>query len=215
MIPKPRQRTACPILPWRLRFESFARRAASLEQVVTRSPSQPTIRSVLYKNTVQRRSEKIKNRIEMRLPTSPVSGERFVYTLWGATTFPPKLVEPVLLTAAPAASLPVSATFRRFLRVQAVSPVGKETARGCKLNPGLRPNPAFPLANSPVSPVDRTRLLTAPSKPGGHVYRRSEIKPRNALSLACRLESTVGRSGRNRSQLPYAPSSRRQPPLIG
>ena len=34
---------------------------------------------------------------------------------------------------------------------------------GARSTPGLRPNPTFSLANSPVSPVDRTRLLTASS----------------------------------------------------
>src|SRR5208337_1491026 len=35
--------------------------------------------------------------------------------------------------------------------------------------PGFSPDPKFSLATSPVSPVDRLRLLTAPSNVGGHV----------------------------------------------
>jgi len=69
------------------------------------------------------------------------------------------------LPSAPAESAhfvpsPVSATFRVFLRAM-FSLVGREISTGASSTPGLRPNPTFSPANSPVSRVDRTRLLTA------------------------------------------------------
>ena len=41
--------------------------------------------------------------------------------------------------------------------------------------PGLRPNPMFPLANSPISPVDRKRLLTGGLSAG---CRKIAVQPR-------------------------------------
>ena len=46
--------------------------------------------------------------------------------------------------------------------------------------PGFSPDPKFSLANSPVSPVDRLRLLTAPSSKGAHIGRgRQQTKAVN------------------------------------
>lgn len=81
----------------------------------------------------------------------------------GAKPSPPQLRGRGLLTAALLLFPPVSPTFRRSLRV-AGSLWLEERFRGdTRSTPGLRSNPAFLLANSLVSPVDRKRLLTAPS----------------------------------------------------
>ena len=78
---------------------------------------------------------------------------------WGATTFLPQPRAAVLLKAAPRVCLaPVQRSSRRvpFVRKRGIAGVQAQP-------PGLRPNPTFSLANSPVSPVDRSRLLRAPS----------------------------------------------------
>jgi hypothetical protein len=68
---------------------------------------------------------------------------------------------PVSLTAAPVAPSPVSATFRRFSRVTHFLRLEERLRGGARSTPGLRPNPTFSPANSPVSLVDRMLLLTA------------------------------------------------------
>ena len=48
--------------------------------------------------------------------------------------------------------------------------------------PGFRPDPKFSLANSPVSPVDRLRLLTAPSNVGSRVAIYANSDPRTVCA---------------------------------
>jgi hypothetical protein len=83
-----------------------------------------------------------------------------------ANCFGYKLAVPSCLTAA--------------LRATSVIPNNSKVFAGANLSgwrvgfagvraqpPGFRPDPKFSLANSPVSPLDRLRLLTAPSNAGG------------------------------------------------
>src|ERR1035437_1609994 len=93
-------------------------------------------------------------------------GEAVLYRVfWGAIHFGYKLASPRCLSAAPAAR-PLSQTIQRYLR-EPTSPVGKAASRGgARSTPGFSPDPKFSLANSPVSPVDRLRLLTAPYSKG-------------------------------------------------
>jgi len=49
--------------------------------------------------------------------------------------------------------------------------------------PGFSPDPKYSLANSPVSPLDSLRLLTAPSNTGGQEFTISNLARPNAGSL--------------------------------
>jgi len=56
--------------------------------------------------------------------------------------------------------------------------------------PGLRPNPTLSVANSPVSPVDRRRLLTAPSNTGWRLQATAPLMAQilHAMITYWRLE---------------------------
>ena len=91
------------------------------------------------------------------------------HVFWGATTFLPQLQSPVLLTASPTVNLARIPNIPRVLARCVVLSGWKRCIAGVQAQPpGLRPNPTFSPANSPVSPVDRTRLLTASSNTVAH-----------------------------------------------
>jgi hypothetical protein len=60
---------------------------------------------------------------------------------WGATTFLPQLITPVLLTAAPAVPLARIRNIPRVLARRVFSPVGREVMRRCALNPLVEAEP--------------------------------------------------------------------------
>ena len=96
----------------------------------------------------------------------------------GATTFLPQLRAAVLLTAAPARSVARIPNIPQVFASPRVLSGWKRGIAGVRAQPpGLRPNPTFSLANSPVSPVDRRRLLTAPSNPGGRDFGSKHRPP--------------------------------------
>ena len=95
----------------------------------------------------------------------------------GATTFLPQFLGRVSLTARAPFPWPVSATFRRFSGVAGALWFEERFRGGASSTPGLRPNPAFSLANSPVSPVDRKRLLTASSNAGCRQFSSNRRTP--------------------------------------
>src|SRR6266446_1795480 len=88
----------------------------------------------------------------------------------------------------PSLTSPVDATFREFLRASC-SLWLEESFRRVRAQPtGLRSDPTFSLANSPVSPVDRQRLLTAPYNVGGrtpnHNVARLVLSPFRGVASA-------------------------------
>ena len=59
----------------------------------------------------------------------------------GAILFAYQIPTPIILTAALAVTAARIRHIRQVLARRAVSPVGKETARGCKLNPRVEAEP--------------------------------------------------------------------------
>ena len=60
---------------------------------------------------------------------------------WGAIPFAYQIPTPIVLTAASAATVARIRHIPQVFARRAVSPVGKETARGCKLNPRVEAEP--------------------------------------------------------------------------
>jgi hypothetical protein len=63
------------------------------------------------------------------------------YGLWGAKPSACQIPTPIILTAAQAATVARIRQIPQVLARRAVSPVGKETARGRKLNPRVEAEP--------------------------------------------------------------------------
>ena len=84
------------------------------------------------------------------------------HTFWLSTCFP------VLLDSSPLRPPVIPKNSKVFARRDLSS--WKGGFAGVRAQPpGFSPDPTFSLANSPVSPVDRMRLLTASSNVGGHL----------------------------------------------
>jgi hypothetical protein len=63
------------------------------------------------------------------------------HSFWGATLPASQIHRPIILTAAPAATIARIRHIPQVLMRPAVSPVGKETARWCTLNPRVEAEP--------------------------------------------------------------------------
>jgi hypothetical protein len=82
---------------------------------------------------------------------------------WGATLFGCKLAFPYCLTATPYGASVIPNNSKVFAGANLSG--SKGGFAGVRAQPpGFNVAPEFSYANSPVSPVDRLRLLTAPSK---------------------------------------------------
>jgi hypothetical protein len=104
-----------------------------------------------------------------------------------------------LLTAALFLFPPVSPTFRRFLCAKRSLPLEGRSFGVAQTTLGLESNPTFSLANSPGSPVDSRRLLTALSNAahqnlGCELWSFSPSSPSHATqSAGRRFETHTGR----------------------
>jgi hypothetical protein len=87
---------------------------------------------------------------------------------WGATRFGYKLALPSCLTASLCGTSVIPNNSKVFAGANLSGWRGGFA--GVRAQPlGFSPDPKFSLASSPVSRVDRLRLLTAPSNVGSHV----------------------------------------------
>ena len=106
----------------------------------------------------------------------------------GATTFLPQLRVAVFVDSSASRLLRPYPQHSAGFSLPLVLSGWKRGIAGVQAQPpGLRPNPTFSLANSPVSPVDRSRLLTA--APAASLARIRHI----LHVLARRAFSPVGR----------------------
>lgn len=100
----------------------------------------------------------------------------------GAEPSASEIQTPIILAAALSDLFDLIRHIPKVLARRAASPAGEETPWGVSSTPRLGPNPTFSRTNSPVSPVERSRLLTAPSTPPLHTKQflgltRSAIAP--------------------------------------